>query len=182
MSLLFIAGLIAGIPLAQAAKKPNILLLVSDDTGYGDLGAYGGGVGRGMPKAGEKPPHDFMINGQYANEPDTKSKLYPNGVVGLPFFDGYVEKAAMEFLETVAKSDNPFFTNVNFMKVHQPNMPAPEFKHKSISKTGYADSLVELDTRIGRIMDKLRSLGLDKNTLVFYTTDAGFFTVRWAVC
>jgi hypothetical protein len=35
---------------AQAqAKKPNILLIISDDTGYGDLGPYGGGVGRGMP-------------------------------------------------------------------------------------------------------------------------------------
>ena len=33
--------------------------------------------------------------------------------------------------------------------------------------------MVELDTRIGRIMDKLRALGLDKNTLVFYTTDNG---------
>ncbi len=31
------------------AKKPNILLIVSDDTGYGDLGPYGGGEGRGMP-------------------------------------------------------------------------------------------------------------------------------------
>ena len=30
-------------------KKPNILLIVSDDTGYGDLGPYGGGEGRGMP-------------------------------------------------------------------------------------------------------------------------------------
>ena len=36
--------------LAQApAQKPNILLIVSDDTGYGDLGPYGGGEGRGMP-------------------------------------------------------------------------------------------------------------------------------------
>ena len=34
--------------LAQQAK-PNIILLVSDDTGYGDLGPYGGGEGRGMP-------------------------------------------------------------------------------------------------------------------------------------
>ena len=34
---------------AFAADKPNILLIVSDDTGYGDLGPYGGGVGRGMP-------------------------------------------------------------------------------------------------------------------------------------
>ena len=27
-------------------KKPNILLLLSDDTGWGDLGPYGGGEGR----------------------------------------------------------------------------------------------------------------------------------------
>ena len=30
------------------AKKPNILLIVSDDTGWGDLGPYLGGEGRGM--------------------------------------------------------------------------------------------------------------------------------------
>ncbi len=32
-----------------SGKKPNVLLIVSDDTGYGDLGPYGGGEGRGMP-------------------------------------------------------------------------------------------------------------------------------------
>jgi arylsulfatase A-like enzyme len=42
-----------------------------------------------------------------------------------------------------------------------------------MSKTKYADSVVELDTRIGRILDKLRTLGLDKDTLVVYTTDNG---------
>ena len=124
-------------------------------------------------KAGEKAREDFMINGQYVNEPDKSTAEYPNGVVGIPFFDGYVEKAALDFLDKAAKSDKPFFINVNFMKVHQPNMPAPEFEHKSLSKSKYADSVVELDTRIGRIMDKLRSLGLHKNTLVFYTTDNG---------
>jgi arylsulfatase len=129
-------------------------------------------------KAGEKPVEDFMINGQYVDEPGKNVTLhgvnYPKGVVGIPFFDGYVEKAALEFLDTAAKSpDRPFFINVNFMKVHQPNLPAPEFQLKSLSKTKYADSVVELDTRIGRIMDKLRALGLDKDTLVVYTTDNG---------
>ena len=44
------------------------------------------------------------------------------------------------------------------MKVHQPNMPAPEFQHKSISKTKYADSVVELDTRIGRSWTSCKEL------------------------
>jgi arylsulfatase A-like enzyme len=34
---------------AFAADKPNIILILSDDFGYGDSGPYGGGPGRGMP-------------------------------------------------------------------------------------------------------------------------------------
>lgn len=37
------------VPASAQEKKPNILLIVSDDTGYGDLGAYLGGEARGMP-------------------------------------------------------------------------------------------------------------------------------------
>jgi arylsulfatase len=295
-----LTGLIAG--LAGAADKPNIILILSDDFGYGDAGAYGGGPGRGMPtpsldriadegmtffdfyaqpsctpgraavqtgripnrsgmttvafqgqggglpaaewtlasvlkragyqtfftgkwhlgeadyalpsahgydemwyvglyhlnaytyadmtwfpdmssdlrdmfvkvtkgalsgKAGEKPKENFKINGQYVNTPD-------KGVVGIPFLDEYAEKASLDYLDRVAKTNRPFFMSINFMKVHQPNMPAPEFIHKSLSKSKYADSVVENDTRIGRIMDKLRALGLDKgNTLVFWTSDNG---------
>ena len=46
----FLAALItlSGVAHAQDSK-PNILFIVSDDTGYGDLGPYGGGEGRGMP-------------------------------------------------------------------------------------------------------------------------------------
>jgi arylsulfatase len=84
-----------------------------------------------------------------------------------------VQQAALDYLDKAAKSSTPFFMNVNFMKVHQPNMPHPDFEHKSLSKSKYADSVVELDARIGAIMDKVRALGLDKNTIVFYTTDNG---------
>jgi arylsulfatase A-like enzyme len=117
-------------------------------------------------KAGEPAKEDFKINGQYVNTPE-------KGVVGIPFFDGYIEKATLDYLDRAAKSDKPFFLNVNFMKVHQPNLPHPDFIHKSLSKSKYADSVVELDTHIGAIMDKVRALGLDKNTFVFYTTDNG---------
>jgi arylsulfatase A-like enzyme len=117
-------------------------------------------------KAGGPVTEDFEINGEYVNTPE-------KGVVGIPFFDEYVEKAAVEYLQTAAKSKTPFFMSVNFMKVHQPNLPAPEFKHKSLSKTKYADAVVENDTRIGRILEQVRNLGLEKNTYVFWTSDNG---------
>jgi arylsulfatase A-like enzyme len=59
------------------------------------------------------------------------------------------------------------------MKVHQPNLPHPDFIHKSPSKSKYADSVVEADTRIGHVVDRIRQLGLDKNTLVFWIVDNG---------
>ena len=83
-------------------------------------------------KAGEPAKEDFKINGQYVDTPD-------QGVVGIPFFDGYVEKAALDFLDQASQSDEPFFINVNFMKVHQPNLPAPDYEHKSLSKSKYAE-------------------------------------------
>jgi len=117
--------------------------------------------------AGEKAKEDWKVNGEYVDTPD-------QGVVGIPFLDGYVEKAAFEFLDDAAKSpDTPFFINVNFMKNHQPNLPHPDFIHKSISKSKYADAVVELDTRVGNVLKKLDDLGLSDKTVVFYTVDNG---------
>jgi arylsulfatase len=124
-------------------------------------------------KAGSAPTEMFKINGEYVNTPVIDGK---EGVVGIPFLDRYVEAAAIEYLEkgaANARAGKPFFLSVNFMKVHQPNLPDPDFIDKSLSKTKFADSVVEVDNRIGRVMAKLKELGLDNNTLVIFTTDNG---------
>jgi hypothetical protein len=51
--------------------------------------------------AGESAKEVFKVNGEYVDTPD-------KGVVGSPFLDSYVEKAALEFLDDAAKSDKPF--------------------------------------------------------------------------
>jgi arylsulfatase A-like enzyme len=41
---------VAGLPTATAqAKKPNIVFILTDNLGYGELGVYGGGILRGAP-------------------------------------------------------------------------------------------------------------------------------------
>ena len=44
-----IFALIVASQLATAAEKPNIVLILMDNLGYGELGVYGGGVLRGAP-------------------------------------------------------------------------------------------------------------------------------------
>jgi hypothetical protein len=47
---LFAAALLGAVPPAQAAdKKPNVVFILADNVGYGDMGPYGGGELRGFP-------------------------------------------------------------------------------------------------------------------------------------
>jgi arylsulfatase len=291
---LFAALLSMGVPAAQAqapVQKPNIVVLISDDTGWGDLGAYGGGAGRGMPtpnldriaREGMQfwsfygqpsctPGRAAMLTGRIPNRsgmttvafqgqggglpaaewtyasvlkqagyntfyagkwhlgeadyamptahgfdvmrnvflyhlnaytypleswnPDMDPKLRAmfkktttgllDGEAGKPAretakitddniaeIDVMTAKVSLEQLEKLAKENKPFLMSINFGKNHQPNVPSKAFKGASLAKSKYADSVVELDHHIGQILDKIRALGIEKNTLVFYTVDNG---------
>ena len=55
---------------------------------------------------------------------------------------------------------------------HLPFDASPPFKGKS-TRGLYGDVVEELDDSTGRILDKLRALGLAENTLVLFTSDNG---------
>lgn len=74
--------------------------------------------------------------------------------------------------EANGKTADPFFMYVAFMKCHNPTNPSPDFKGKSKEST-YLDSLMELDHNSGKIVEEIRKLGIDKDTIVVWTTDNG---------
>ena len=71
-----------------------------------------------------------------------------------------------------SNKEDPFFLMFATTHIHHPFTPAPQFQ--GTSEAGlYGDFLHELDYIVGMILDKLKSEGLDDNTLVIFTSDNG---------
>jgi arylsulfatase len=86
--------------------------------------------------------------------------------------------SARRYIQENAKGDKPFFMYVAFMKVHQPNNPAPEWKGKS-GQGNFSDAMMELDSNVGKVMDAIRDAGIDKNTIVVFSSDNGPWVDAW---
>lgn len=77
---------------------------------------------------------------------------------------------AVKFIET--NKDRPFFLYLPHTMVHVPLHVSEKFRGKS--KRGlYGDAAEEVDWSTGEVLDTLKRLGLDDNTLVIYTSDNG---------
>jgi arylsulfatase A-like enzyme len=73
--------------------------------------------------------------------------------------------------------DKPFFLYLAHTMPHIPLAASPEFRGKS--KRGlYGDAVSEVDWSVGQVMATLRELGLDKNTLVLFSSDNGGWLLR----
>ncbi|MBX7075252.1 MAG: arylsulfatase [Pirellulales bacterium] len=101
------------------------------------------------------------------------------GYENLKTGDDIMRAKAIDWLKAHAKDDKPFFMYLNFLKLHNPNNPSDRFKGKSPGGGGYLDSLMELDDNTGQVVQALRDLGIDKNTLVVWTTDNGAWVDAW---
>ena len=81
----------------------------------------------------------------------------------------YTEEA-VKFI--TASKDKPFFLYLPHTAVHAPLQPGKAFQGKS--KNGdYGDWVEEVDASVGRVLETLKQLRLDRNTLVLFTSDNG---------
>ena len=83
--------------------------------------------------------------------------------------DVFVEKACA-FMER--HKDEPFFLYLGTNDIHVPRVPHPRFLGKSgLGVRG--DAIVQFDDSVCRVIEKLRALGLEEETLVVITSDNG---------
>ena len=86
----------------------------------------------------------------------------------------YTEEA-ISFMDR--NKDKPFFVYLPHTMPHIPLFASPAFKGKS-ERGLYGDVIEEMDWSVGQILDHLRKTGLDKKTLVVYTSDNGPWNLR----
>ncbi|MCO6048081.1 arylsulfatase [Aeoliella sp. ICT_H6.2] len=131
----------------------------------------------------------------YPKDPEFRKKYGPRGVIH-SFADGRIEDTgpltrermetidqevhdhAMDFLERQVKADKPAFLWYNSTRMHVWTHLKPE----SEGKTGiglYPDGMVEHDGYVGQVLQKIKDLGIEDNTIVIYSTDNGAETFTW---
>lgn len=254
-----LAAALAPAALAQAKRKPNFVVILADDLGYGDLGAFGAKLIRTpnldrMAREGAKltsfyasanictPSRAGLMTGRYpirtglghqviqpsdtnglplseitiaeALKPDYATALVgkwhlghvapswpPTGhgfdlFFGLPYSHDMVPVALYDSEPGVELTredvdfhrlterffnrgfkfieDNrarPFFLLLTLTAPHVPLDPHPD--HHGSKAGAYGDVVEEIDANVGVLLKKLKSLGLDRDTMVIVTSDNG---------
>ncbi len=142
--------------------------------------------------AEEDPEHP-----DYPKDPRFKKMYGPRGVIHsfaggkiidtgplnrkrMETIDDDIAQRAVDYIGKQKGSKEPFFMWLNFTHMHFRTHTKPE----SVGQSGrfmsnYTDTMIDHDKNVGQVLDKLKEMGLDKDTIVIYTTDNGPHMNSW---
>jgi arylsulfatase len=94
--------------------------------------------------------------------------------------DDDTTNAAIDFMQRQVKANKPFFTWMNFTRMHIYTHVRPEYRGKSgMPGNEYADGMWEMDQNVGKLLKAVDDLGITDNTIVVFTTDNGPNMFTW---
>lgn len=164
------------------------------------IGKWHLGSGRGPVPKRERGGYDYWLG---ANALEAVSDAYDcvvydqrNRKIRLP---GYrvdaLTDAAIRYIDTAHQQEDPFFLFLSFLEPHHQNhlddYPPPDGYREPYTGNwippdlqalggssaqhlgGYFGMVKRLDEALGRILDALKSLGADRETIVLFTSDHG---------
>ena len=120
-----------------------------------------GGSESGNAQNGKKPPLPLVRDDKVIE------------VVSPAAQDRLTERYTDEAVKFITENQTrPFFLYLPHTAVHVPIHPGDKFKGRS-ANGAFGDWVEEVDWSVGRILDTLRDLKLESNTLVIFTSDNG---------
>jgi arylsulfatase len=86
--------------------------------------------------------------------------------------DNDLTDRSIAFIKQQHAAGKPFFLHLPFSMGHAPNYPSKQFAGKS--RIGiYGDKMMEGDYHVGQVLDALKELKIDDNTIVVFASDNG---------
>ena len=110
----------------------------------------------------------------WKNGPKFPIKANQNGKKG-EYMDGIFTNDAMNFISQ--NKNKPFFLYLSYQMVHSPMDPPTDEPYSNEDwpelERRFAAMTTRLDYNVSKVLAHLKKLGLDKNTIVFFTSDNG---------
>lgn len=86
--------------------------------------------------------------------------------------DSELAARTIDFMQRQTRAGQPFFAYVPLTHLHYPTLPHPDFAGKT-GAGDFADSMHEMDFRVGQILDAIDALGIRNDTIVIFGSDNG---------
>ncbi|MDR1098623.1 MAG: arylsulfatase [Tannerella sp.] len=144
--------------------------------------AVGFGYFYGIPASLDMPPYVYIENDRPTAIPDRMTEnagaqsWWRKGLTAPDFNHrttlSHLTDKAIAYIEEKAGNDNPFFLYLPLPAPHTPILPSDDFRGKS-GLNPYGDFVMEVDYTVGRIIEAVRKNGIDRNTILVFTSDNG---------
>ena len=112
--------------------------------------------------------------------------LPPHPMAGIKYNMETVDEAilgfATDFLDKAKKDGKPFFLWLNPTRMHVVTHLSPKYTAMQTPENGWSEEeagMAQLDDIVGAVMQKLKDMGVDDNTIVVFTTDNGAENFTW---
>ncbi|TMJ94494.1 MAG: arylsulfatase [Alphaproteobacteria bacterium] len=105
--------------------------------------------------------------------------LYPKRMETV---DDEIRDMAFKFLDKAKADGKAFFLWLNPTRMHIVTHLSPKYEAMRNSKNGWSiheAGMAQLDDDVGLVMQKLKDMGVDDNTIVVFTTDNGTEVFTW---
>jgi arylsulfatase A-like enzyme len=105
--------------------------------------------------------------------------LYPKRMETV---DDEILDLTLKFMDKAKADNKPFFVWLNPTRMHVVTHLSPKYEALRNSKNGWTiqeAGMAQLDDIVGSVMQKLKDMGVDGNTIVMFTTDNGTENFTW---